>query len=69
MAYSSARRMIEHRRKTEEAYRDYDSVIAANKRQLQIANFEIQTCIKIDKRRERVGILFDSEISRFKVLI
>lgn len=52
MAYSQTRRMIDQRRKKESEYRDMDAVIADNKKQFQIANFEITTCIKIDRKKE-----------------
>jgi hypothetical protein len=54
MSYIAARKKVENRRKQEDSYRDLNSAIAQDKKQLQIAKFEIQTCLKIDKNLQKV---------------
>jgi hypothetical protein len=58
---SKVQRAIEARKKTNAAYDLMDSVIADEKRIKQIANFEINTSKKIEKRMKNV--LFASPFS------
>jgi hypothetical protein len=51
---SKVQRAIEARKKTNAAYDLMDSVIADEKRKKQIANFEISTTKKIEKRMKNV---------------
>ncbi len=54
MSQPAIKRMVDQRRKQENMYRDMDSVIVDNKKQLQKAKFEIMTSAKIEKRIEKV---------------
>lgn len=51
---SKVQRAIEARKKTNDAYDYMDSVIADEKRKLQIAKFEISTTKKIERRMKNV---------------
>ncbi len=47
---SFGNKMIESRKKADNAYREMDAVIAADRKVLQMANFENHTASKIDRR-------------------
>jgi hypothetical protein len=51
---ANAHRMIEAKRKQEQNYREMDTIRSTNERTLQIANFEITTANKIDRRIKNV---------------
>ena len=48
-AASFGKAMIESRKRADNAYKEMDSVIANDKKILQIANFETNTANKIDR--------------------
>jgi predicted glycosyl hydrolase (DUF1957 family) len=50
-------RIIEKRRKEENAYREMEAVISANRHAYQIANFETRTTEKIEKGMKKVRIV------------
>ena len=54
---SKVQRAIEARKKANNAYDYMDSVIADEKRKLQIAKFEISTSKKIERRMKNVIII------------
>lgn len=56
MSKSSVQRVIEARKKANADYDAMDSVIAENKRRMQIANFEISTQKKIENRMKKVDL-------------
>lgn len=47
-------RLIESKRKADNAYREMDAVIAQDRKTLQIAKFENTTTQKIDRRMKQV---------------
>ena len=53
--YSTNQRLIDIRRKNEEKYRQMDTLIAADRKILQIATFEQTTSNKINSRLKKVS--------------
>lgn len=53
---SHGQAIIESRKRADNAYRAMDTVIAGDKRIMQLANFENKTQAKIDRRKRRVSI-------------
>ncbi len=56
-ALATGQHMIETRRKQENVYREYDHLAQIDRRISQVANFEITTNQKIDRRQRQVGYL------------
>ncbi len=51
---NAGQRMIENRRKADNAYREMDAAINADRKVHLMANFEINTQARIDKRLKQV---------------
>lgn len=52
MSTPQSRQMITNRRKQEESYRQMDAINSDNKKQFLVANFEIKTDLKINRKKQ-----------------